>query len=157
MALRAVFSEGRTLCVRIERPHECRGIPFPPDDEARGRFAYRGHVSARPMPSLAGVRSPPLRGMAKRWREGLTGANPEMTRKAVFSESALRGPTNAEAFHFHPMMRQEAGCPTGDMPRSSPCLPCGRAEPANPPCSPNRLSHQLPTPGKRTSWQQGPF
>jgi len=36
--------------------------------------------------SLAGVRSPPLREMAKRRREGLTGANPEMTRKAVFSE-----------------------------------------------------------------------
>ena len=30
------FSEGRTLCVRIERPHECRGISFAPDDEARG-------------------------------------------------------------------------------------------------------------------------
>jgi len=35
---------------------------------------------------LAGVRSPPLRGGAKRRREGLTGANPEMARKAVFSE-----------------------------------------------------------------------
>ena len=32
------------------------------------------------------MRSPPLRGMAKRRGEGLTGANPQMTRKAVFSE-----------------------------------------------------------------------
>ena len=33
---RVVFSEGRTLCVRMARLNECRGIPFPPDDEARG-------------------------------------------------------------------------------------------------------------------------
>jgi hypothetical protein len=35
---------------------------------------------------VAGAQSPPLRGMAKRRRKGLTGADPEMTRKAVFSE-----------------------------------------------------------------------
>ena len=44
----------------------------------------------------------------------------------------MRGPTNAEACRFHPMMRQEAGWPTGHMPRSTPRLPCGRAEPAPP-------------------------
>jgi hypothetical protein len=85
MTLRAVFSEGRTLCVRMARPHKCRGIPFLPLDDARGRW------------------------------------------------------------------------PTGHMPRSTPRLPCGRAEPANPPCSLNCLSDRLPTSGKRTSWQQGLF
>jgi hypothetical protein len=34
---RAVFSEGRTLCVRVARPHASRSIPFPPDACARGR------------------------------------------------------------------------------------------------------------------------
>ena len=85
MTRKAVFSEGRTLCVRVARPHKCQGIPFLPLDDARGRW------------------------------------------------------------------------PTGHMSRSTPRLPCGRAEPANPPCSPDRLSHQLPTPGKRTSWQRGLF
>jgi hypothetical protein len=32
---RAVFSEGRTLCVRVARPHECRGIPFVPLDDGK--------------------------------------------------------------------------------------------------------------------------
>ena len=49
-------------------------------------------------------------------------------RRGALCASAWQGPTNAEAFHFHPTMRQEAGWPTGHMPRSSPCLPiraCG--------------------------------
>ncbi len=49
---KAVFSEGRTPCVRVERPRECRGIPFPPDDEARGRLPYPAHASVKPVPSL---------------------------------------------------------------------------------------------------------
>jgi hypothetical protein len=53
------------------------------DDEP---VAERAHASVKPVPSYPGVRSPPLRGGAKRRREGLTGANPEMARKAVFSE-----------------------------------------------------------------------
>jgi len=53
------------------------------DDEP---VAKRAHAAVKPVPSYPGVRSPPLREMAKRRREGLTGANPEMTRKAVFSE-----------------------------------------------------------------------
>ena len=86
MTRKAVFSEGRGLRVRVVRPHASRGIPFPPGDEARGRLAYRAHASVKPVPSYAGVRSPPLRETAKRTREGLTGANPEITRKVVFSE-----------------------------------------------------------------------
>ena len=161
MARKAIFSEGRTPCVRIERLRECRGIPFAadgltmsrwprghmprssrclpiracgarpsrggrskgrwlygrkPGDGAKGGF-FGGTRSPRPRCKagrepghniiiggkwtpgglmgrslgasealFAGVRSPPLREMAKRRREGLTGANPEMTRKAVFSE-----------------------------------------------------------------------
>ncbi len=49
---RAVFSEGRTLCVRFARPHKCQGIPFPPLDDARGRLPYRTHVSVNPTPPL---------------------------------------------------------------------------------------------------------
>jgi len=53
------------------------------DDEP---VAERAHASVKPVPSLTGVQSPPLREMAKRRREGLTGANAEMARKVVFSE-----------------------------------------------------------------------
>ena len=62
---RVFFSEGRTLCVRVARLNECRGIPFSPDDEARGRLAYRGHVWARPMPPLRACGARPSRGQAR--------------------------------------------------------------------------------------------
>jgi hypothetical protein len=61
-------------------------------------------------------------GKARGWPER------RFSRRDALCASALRGPANAEAFHFHPMPRQEAGCPTGHMPRSSRCLPiraCG--------------------------------
>jgi hypothetical protein len=48
--------------------------------------AKRTHASVKPVPSLTGVRSPPLREMAKRWGQGLPGADLEMARKVVFSE-----------------------------------------------------------------------
>jgi hypothetical protein len=86
MALKAVFSEGRTLCVRVVRPHECQDIPFSADGLTMSRWS-RGHMprSSRCLPIRAcGAR--PSAGGAKRRREGLTRANPEMTRKAVFSE-----------------------------------------------------------------------
>ena len=86
--------------------------------------------------SFAGVRSPPLqeRRCKVRWPRW---GNPEMARKLVFSEGRglrvrVARPTNAEAFHFHPLMREEAGWATGHMPRSNPCHPRGRAEPAPP-------------------------
>jgi hypothetical protein len=59
---RAFFSEGRTLCVRMARPHECRGIPFSPDDEAKGRLAYRADVSVKPVPSLRACGARPSAG-----------------------------------------------------------------------------------------------
>ena len=52
----------------------------------RTRGGLMGQSPGGSEASCAGVRSPPLRGEAKRRREGLTGADPEMTRKAVFSE-----------------------------------------------------------------------
>ena len=73
MAREGVFSEGRTLCVRMARPHECRGIPFSPDDEAKGRLAYWAHASVKPVLSYPGVRSPPLRGVEAPRRDGLAG------------------------------------------------------------------------------------
>ena len=86
MALRAVFSEGRTLCVRMARPHASGGIPFPPDDEARGRLPYRAHASVKPVPSYPGVRSPPLHEEADPNAACLAGVGLGTTLKAVFSE-----------------------------------------------------------------------
>jgi hypothetical protein len=66
MASKVVFSEGRTLCVRVARPHASRGIPFPPDDEARGRLP-NGDMS-RSSPSFPCGRAepaPPRGGQAK--------------------------------------------------------------------------------------------
>jgi hypothetical protein len=37
-----VFSEGRTLCVRVPRPHECRGIPFAADGLRMSRWPKGG-------------------------------------------------------------------------------------------------------------------
>jgi hypothetical protein len=37
-----VFSEGRTLCVRVARPHECRGIPFAADGLRMSRWPKGG-------------------------------------------------------------------------------------------------------------------
>jgi hypothetical protein len=61
-----VFSEGRTLCVRLAWPNVCRGIPFPPAWAGEKPVAQGGYASVKPVPSYPGVRSPPLRGEAKR-------------------------------------------------------------------------------------------
>jgi hypothetical protein len=45
-----VFSEGCAPRVRLAGPHECRGIPFSPDDEPTGRLAYRAHASVNRKP-----------------------------------------------------------------------------------------------------------
>jgi len=45
--------------------YPCRGIPFSPDDEARGRLAYRADASVKPLPSYPGVQSPPLQGTSQ--------------------------------------------------------------------------------------------
>jgi hypothetical protein len=87
--------------------------------------------------SFAGVRSPPLREMAKRWGEGLPGANPEMARKAVFSEGrtpcvrVARPHVDRDiSFPAHPLTM--ARHPGGDMPGWSQYPSRGRAEPAPP-------------------------
>gem|GEM_PF-3508921 len=136
MARKVVFSEGRTLCVRRVWPNVCRGIPFSRDGRA-GPGRPRAHASVKPAPSYPGVRSPPLRGEAKRRREGLTGANPGMTRKAVFSEGRtlcvrVVRPRECQGIPFSPDDQAGGLCPTGHMPRSSSWHPSGRAEPAPP-------------------------
>jgi len=60
----AVFSEGRTPCVRVVRPSGCPGISSPPDAQGNGPLAYRAHASVKPVPSYPGVQSPPLRDAA---------------------------------------------------------------------------------------------
>jgi hypothetical protein len=58
-----------------------------------------------------------LRGRARKSRER------RFSRRDALCASASQGPTNAKAFRFYPLMTQEAGWPTGHMPRSSRCLP----------------------------------
>ena len=84
----AIFSEGRALRVRVARPHECRGIPFSPDDEAKGPWPP-GHTprSSQCLP-YGGAEPAPPPGDGPR-RE-LSGKELEMTRKVIFSEG--RGP-----------------------------------------------------------------
>jgi hypothetical protein len=111
----------------LVRPDASRGIPFPPGHEARGRWPT-GHMPRSSQAFLAGVRSPPLREMAKRRREGLTGANPEMTRKAVFSEGRtlcvrVARPRECRGIPFAADGLTMSRWPRGHMPRSSPCLP----------------------------------
>jgi hypothetical protein len=80
-----IFSEGRTLCVRVARPHECRGIPFAADGLRMSRWP-RGQMprSSRCPPSGRAEPAPPRRGEAQRgWPSG---EGPEMTRKVIFSE-----------------------------------------------------------------------
>jgi len=60
-----VFSEGRTLCVRLAGPHECRGIPFSPDDEPTDRLAYRAHASVNRKPPCGRAEPAPPRGQAR--------------------------------------------------------------------------------------------
>ena len=136
MARKLVFSEGRGLRVRVVRPHASRGIPFPPDHEARGRLAYRAHPSVKPVSSLTGVRSPPLRERRSKvtWPRG---RNPGMTRKAVFSEGRtlcvrIERPRECRGIPFAADGLTMSRWPRGHMPRSNPCHPRGRAEPAPP-------------------------
>jgi len=62
---RVLFSEGRTPCVRVVRPSGCPGISSPPDAQANGPLAYRGHVWARPMPPLRACGARPTLGQAR--------------------------------------------------------------------------------------------
>ena len=77
-----------------------------------------GRCSGEANGVIAGVRSPPLREMAKRRREGLTGANPEMTREVVFSEGRtlcvlLAWPNVCRGIPFSRDGRAKPGHPRG--------------------------------------------
>jgi len=117
MARKAVFSEGRGLRAHTARHHGLRKVSSMGEDR-REAGCPTGTCLDQARAFLAGVRSPPLRGEAKRRREGLTGANPGMARKAVFSEG--RG-LRAHTARHHGLRkvssmgedRREAGCPTG--------------------------------------------
>jgi hypothetical protein len=87
VARKAVFSEGRTPCVREYGPDASRGIPFPPDDEARGRLAYRAHVSARPMPPLRACGARPSRGEPR--TDGLAGKGRIWREESILRRDAL--------------------------------------------------------------------
>jgi len=75
------------------------------DDEP---VAKRAHAAVKPVSSSRACGARPsgrwpsegekaLRGQTRRWREGW------FSRRDALCASALRGPTNAEAFHFQPM------------------------------------------------------
>ena len=111
------------------------------DGLARGSRPKRGDIRFSVMPPLRACGARPsarwpsdgekaFQGQTRGWRER------RFSRRDAVSASALQGRTRAEAFHFHPVMRQEAGWRTGHMPRSSASPPCGRAEPAAPPGEP---------------------
>ena len=85
MALKAVFSEGRTLCVRFARPHECRGIPFAADGLTMSRWPGGGDVGVGVMPSLRACGARPSAGMGYPGSDGLTGETRDGA-QVVFSE-----------------------------------------------------------------------
>ena len=121
------FSEGRTLCVRMARPHKCQGIPFLPLDDARGRWPT-GHMS-RSTPRLPCGRAEPApprsRPSELRWPPG---ARPGDGVKGGFSEGRTLcvreyGPDASRGIAFAPDDEARGLWPTGHMPRSSRCLP----------------------------------
>jgi len=94
-----IFSEGRTLCARIERPSPCRGISL----AEMARRAARGPIGRCPDEArafLPGVRSPPLRGgLAQHgWP---CGERSEMTPR----ESSRRGAVSAPVWQGRTLAR----------------------------------------------------
>ena len=81
----AVFSEGRTLCVRLARLDVNRGRSWL-GTSWREASGLAGACEAEANGFIAGVQSPPLRGMAKRCEEGLAGEAPGIMWRAAFSE-----------------------------------------------------------------------
>jgi hypothetical protein len=86
---------------------------------------------------IAGVRSPPLRGVDDPRRDGLPEKGPGIARKAVFSEGRtlcvrVARPHECRGIPFAADGLRMSRWPKGHMPRSSPSPPCGRAEPAPP-------------------------
>ena len=132
--LRAIFSEGRGLRVRVVRPHECRGIPFSPNNEARGPWptghmprsgpcALRGRAEPAPPGGLARVKG--LAGKTRRKRGG------RFSRRGAVSAPANTGRTQAKLFHSHRMVADDAVANRGHAWVERWCHR-GRAEPAPP-------------------------
>ena len=101
-AAKGVFSEGRTLCARIERPSPCRGISLA-EMARRAARAPIGRCPDEARAFLPGVRSPPLRGgLAQHgWP---CGERSEMTpressRRGAVSAPVWQGRTLARVWH----------------------------------------------------------
>jgi hypothetical protein len=102
----------------------------------RGPVTYLGGARINSNAVLAGVRSPPLRGgTSPAWMavRGKVGDDAE----GVFSEGRglrvrMARPYGCQDISFPPDDEAKGPWPPGHTPRSSPCLPHGRAEPAPP-------------------------
>jgi hypothetical protein len=82
MARKAIFSEGRTPCVRIERLRECRGIPFAADGLTMSRWPGGHMPRSNPChPRGRAEPAPPRDGQAQSGLPGVEG--PEMMRRLV--------------------------------------------------------------------------
>ena len=88
------FSEGCALRVRVVSPCECRGIPFPPDDEARGPWPT-GEMprSSRGLP--CGRAEPAPAHGAGRVKGDLVGQAPGQGKVVVFSKRSWDPLTSA--------------------------------------------------------------
>jgi len=140
---RVVFSEGRTLCVRMARLNECRGIPFSPDDEARGLWPT-GDMSGpgRCLPCGRAEPAPPRGGRSEVRRP--CGGRPENRRRAFFSEGRaprvrIVRPDEWQAMGLPPVLLREASGRKETTFGLAWCLRRGRAEPAPPRGRPSKL------------------
>ncbi len=88
------FSEGCALRVRVVSPCECRGIPFPPDDEARGPWPT-GEMSpsSRGLPCGRAELAPAH--WAGRVKGDLVGQAPGQGKVVVFSKRSWDPLTSA--------------------------------------------------------------
>jgi len=132
-----VFSEGRTLCVRVVRPRECQDIAFPPGAFTIAPQSKRGMLGlarcfplracgARPFAGRPSEGEKALRGQTRRWRER------RFSRRDALCASAYHGQTCAEGFRSPRHAQARSLVTHGDMSRSSQGPLCGRAEPAPP-------------------------
>jgi hypothetical protein len=133
---RAVFSEGRTPCVRKYGPDASPDISFPPHASKMTRGPCRDMSRLGPSHPCGRAEPAPPRG-GKPSTDGLTEEGPETTRETVFSKGgALRvrvgRPYASPGISFPPHASKMTRGPCGDMYRLGPSHPCGRAEPAPP-------------------------
>jgi hypothetical protein len=104
MTPRVVFSEGRTLCVRVVRPNECQGISFPPHALKIAPVAYRSHASVKPMPPFRACGARPSTGWTIRRGDGLPAKAPgigggRFSRRDALCAPECLGRTQAPLWH----------------------------------------------------------